>query len=368
MIPSVSTDQTNNANGLLITGATGFIGMEVLARFLEKTDRRVHVLVRAADEREADLRVRSTLGCLFGREDAHRERVVAVPGDIQSPDLGMDRTKREWLAENVSDVIHSAASVSFSLPIDQSRDINVTGTERVLDFANLCRQRGGLDRFSYISTAYVAGTHGGEFREDQLDVGQDFRNPYERSKFEAESLVRRHQGRLPIQIFRPSIVVGEQTSGWTASFNVLYSPLQAFARGALPAVPARRSAPVLGGDTFHLVAGDRATTVGRLIDLSADHLGKRRPMVIPPGIYQRFVLPVLLRRGADRLKSALERMSVFFPYFAMDVAYRNDEARSRLEPAGVSAPPIEAYFDRLLDYAIEARWGKVALPRSPQVH
>src|SRR4029450_8977820 len=73
---------------------------------------------------------------------------------------------------------------------------------------------------------------------------QDLRNSYERSKFEAEQLLRRHTDRLPMQIFRPSIIVGEQASGWTMSFNVLYSPLKAFVRGALPAIPADRDAPV----------------------------------------------------------------------------------------------------------------------------
>ena len=38
--------------------------------------------------------------------------------------------------------------------------------------------------------------------------------------------------------------MGERGSGWTSSFNVLYGPLEAFARGAFPAVPARESAPV----------------------------------------------------------------------------------------------------------------------------
>jgi thioester reductase-like protein len=358
--------------------------MEVLARFLERTDREVHVLVRAADQGEADARVRSTIACLFGCEDSHRNRVIAVPGDIQSPGMGLDQRRREALAERVGDVIHSAASVSFTLSLEESREINVTGTERMLDFADLCRQRGGLRNFSYISTAYVAGTHTGDFGEDQLDVGQEFRNPYERSKFEAERLVRRHHDRLPIKIFRPSIVVGEQTSGWTASFNVLYSPLKAFARGSLRALPARRSAPVdvvpvdyvadavfeLTGqptsepETFHLVAGEKATTVGRLIDLSAAYLDRRRPVVIPPPVYRRVVFPLIVGRGAERLKSAIERMSVFFPYFSMKVAYRNERARSRLEPAGIRVPEIESYFGHLLDYAIRARWGRDQLARA----
>ena len=111
----------------------------------------------------------------------------------------------------------------------------------MLELAELCRRRGGLRRFSYVSTAYVAGTHDGEFSEDQLDVGQGFRNPYERSKFEAEQLVRAYRGRLPIQVFRPSIIVGERATGWTVSFNVLYAPLKAFAAGRLRRA-ARRAA------------------------------------------------------------------------------------------------------------------------------
>lgn len=370
--------------GVLLTGSTGFIGMEILARYLERTDREVHLLVRADDDRGAAARVRATLQCLYGDDRAYGERVVPVAADIERPGLGIDRRRREALAERVSDVVHSAASVSFTLPLEQSRQINVAGTARMLEFGDLCERRGGLRRFSYISTAYVAGTHTGRFGEDQLDVGQRFRNPYEQSKFEAERLVRRHTDRLPIQLFRPSIVVGEQSTGWTASFNVLYSPLKAFARGNLPAVPAKRSAPVdvvpvdyvadavfelstaevRTPETYHLVAGERATTVGRLMELSAEYLERKPPIVIPPPVYGRFVLPLLLRRTAGRVREALQRTRVFFPYFALDVAYADERARRRLEPAGIRVPPIESYFARLLDYALRAGWGRSALTRA----
>ena len=50
--------------------------------------------------------------------------------------------------------------------------------------------------------------------------------------------------RLPVTVLRPSIVVGDQRSGWTSAFNVLYWPLRAFARGLLRSVPALPSSPV----------------------------------------------------------------------------------------------------------------------------
>src|SRR5205823_6206999 len=107
-------------------------------------------------------------------------------------------------------IIHSAASVSFSLPLDESRAINVEGTRSILDLAELAQRRGGLRRLSYVSTAYVAGDRRGVFGEDDLDLGQGFRNPYEQSKFEAEKLVRSRMDWVPTQVFRPSIVVGEE--------------------------------------------------------------------------------------------------------------------------------------------------------------
>jgi long-chain acyl-CoA synthetase len=94
---------------------------------------------------------------------------------------------------------------------------------------------------TYVSTAYVAGDRRGTAYEDDRETGA-FRNSYERSKHEAEALVR--SSTLPWTIARPSIVVGESTTGWTASFNVLYGPLRAFDAGAYPLLPARRRSPV----------------------------------------------------------------------------------------------------------------------------
>ena len=132
---------------VLITGATGFVGIEVLARYLERTNRRVYAVVRAPDEETADERLRSALSTFFGRADAHAGRARAVPGDIEQEDLGLTPDVRRRLAREVGDIVHAAASVSFSLPLDESRAINVEGTRRMLELAELCRDHGGLRRF-----------------------------------------------------------------------------------------------------------------------------------------------------------------------------------------------------------------------------
>jgi long-chain acyl-CoA synthetase len=189
---------------VLLTGATGFVGREVLSRFLERDGSHVFALVRAENDDEA-----------AGRLPAHA-RLTAVAGDIERARLGLADESRARLRREVTTVLHCAASVSFDMPLEDSRRVNVEGTRRVLDFARSCTR---LERFSYVSTAYVAGEPGRLFREDELAVGQSFRNPYERSKFEAELALRSEGADLPLQILRPSIVVGDSSTGRTSSLT-----------------------------------------------------------------------------------------------------------------------------------------------------
>jgi len=333
---------------VLLTGATGFVGREILSRFLERGDRHIFALVRAENDDLASERL-----------PAH-DRLTAVAGNIEQRELGLADETRERLRREVTTVLHCAASVSFELPLEESRSVNVEGSRRMLEFARRCHR---LERFSYVSTAYVAGEPGGLFREDELAVGQRFRNPYERSKFEAELALRSEGADLPLQILRPSIVVGDSNTGHTTSFNVLYGPLKAFARGAIPAIPAERDAPVdivpvdyvadrvhdlaMQGPngTFHVVAGRNATTVGRLLEMSSEELGRSQPAVLSPRLYRRWVHPWLRRRYRG-----LRRMEVYFPYFAMRVRFDD----RRLGPG----PRVEGYFHTLVRYAQAAGWGR----------
>ena len=68
-------------------------------------------------------------------------------------------------------VMHCAASISFDLPLDEARLINVEGTREIIGLAREAKSCGRLDRFIHVSTAYVAGITKGTFREHQLDAG-----------------------------------------------------------------------------------------------------------------------------------------------------------------------------------------------------
>jgi nucleoside-diphosphate-sugar epimerase len=247
----------------------------------------------------------------------------------------------------------------------------------MLDLAELASANGGLERYGHISTAYVAGTHAGRFLECDCNVGQQFHNSYEQSKFEAEQLVRAREG-LPFTILRPSIVVGDCRSGWTSAFNVLYWPLRAFARGLFTAVPAIPSAPVDVvsvdyvadaayelcespggiGATYHLTAGANASTIAEIADLASRYFRRPLPKVLSPAEFA-----ALGDESSATQRSALEGSSVYFPYFSIAAVFDDVAARARLEPAGIRVTPLREYLERLLDFATLSRWGKRPIAR-----
>lgn len=369
---------------VLLTGATGFVGMEVLARFLERSDDHVVAIVRAEDDEQAAARLEATLQSACPHAGAHDGRVTAIAGDLTAPRLGLGE---RWgqLAAKVGAIVHGAASVAFDLSLEESRRINVEGTRRMLDLARACP---GLRRFTYVSTAYVAGERRGIVYEDDPGGGR-FRNAYERTKHEAERLVAACREEMEVTVVRPSIVVGDHRTGWTAAFNVLYAPLRAFEAGIIPVVPARRRSPVdvvpvdyvadavhalaeapeAGGQTFHLVAGDRASTVGEIVDMAGERFTSRQPRIVPPWLYHLAIDKVVEKRAPASARRLLASNEVYFPYFAMRVRYDDARARAILEPRGITPAPLSSYFDRLMDYAQAARWGRrpVARPHAGPV-
>jgi thioester reductase-like protein len=352
---------------VLLTGATGFVGMEVLARLLERGDRQVVCLVRPGEGGAAE-RLEQVLATLWDDPAPYRERVRAVAGDVTQPGLGISHGERTALAEDVGAVVHCAASIAFDLPLDEARTINVEGTREVIGFAREARALGRFERLVHVSTAYVSGRHVGVFRERQLDVGQSFRNTYEQTKWEAEHIVASATDLAPV-VARPSIVMGEAASGWTPAFNVLYWPLRAFARGLFDTVPARPEAHVdvvpvdyvaealiqlLESDAsgvVNVVSGRAAPRVHELIDMAVAHFDRPRPTVVEPGT------------AGSGSAAADDHGSVYFPYFEMDVVFDDARARALLGSAGVRCPRLHDYFDTLMDYADTARWGKTPLTR-----
>jgi len=345
------------SDALFLTGGTGFLGMELIARMLDSPEGPdIYVAVRADDPLAAQTRLAETVGRLWETPPESIRRLRAVCADLTAPGLGMSASAHDDLVANVDRVIHCAASISFTLPLREARAVNVAGTMRVLELAAGLPQ---LERVVHVSTAYVSGRSPDVFDESHPGGG-GFRNTYERTKMEAEAAVR--ASGLPAAIVRPSIVVGEAGSGWTSAFNVLYWPLQAFARGLLPVVPAdpdgivdmvpvdyvagviERAAYEPGASgCYHAVAADKAILVRDLIEAVCSELSLAQPELTP----------------LDSLPED-HPAAIFAPYFDVDTRFDDRRARALVD---AGPPDPLSYLPQLLEFARTARWGKSQITR-----
>src|SRR4051794_3527105 len=360
--------------GLLLTGASGFVGQSVLARWL-KTGRPVTVLIRAADDAAAQRRVEGVLEGLVGAAAARRAPVRALAADMTRLDPADMAARVLAGGQPIDHVVHAAACVRFDQELADARAVNVRGTARMLQLAERLHAVRPLKRYAQVSTAYVAGRSDGRFAEADRFIGQEFRNTYEQSKIEAEQLVASAAERLPVQVLRPSIVVGDRENGWTAAFNVLYVPLRALVAGAVDAVPehdtglldvvpvdyvadailALADAPA-DGRTYHLTAGDHAVTVGDLADLACDVTGRAAPPRVPAETFAA----TLSSSPAGRVLAT--HLGDYLPYLDVRTTFCAKGAEAFLAPRGVRVTPLRDYLPRLIEFAQERRWGRSREP------
>ena len=107
----------------------------------------------------------------------------------------------------VDHVVHLAALYDMTADAAENEDLNVAGTQRVVDVAR--RIDAGV--LHHVSSVAIAGEHRGEFTEEMFDEGQELPSPYHETKFRAEKAVR--DSGLRWRVYRPVIVVGDSRTG-----------------------------------------------------------------------------------------------------------------------------------------------------------
>ncbi len=207
---------------VLLTGATGLLGQYVL-RDLLLADIPVVVLARSTSTATARQRINSQLAREEGRLGRAILRPVVFDGDLNYPSLAAEESQRQRLAEICTSVLNCAASITFYRNgTGEPYRTNLEGTRNLLAFCQDARIR----HLHHVSTAYVCGLRRERIYESDLNDTDGFGNDYESSKFQSEQLIRDAFFLESATVYRPSIIVGDSTTGFTSTFHGFYTPLQ----------------------------------------------------------------------------------------------------------------------------------------------
>ncbi|MCX6106946.1 MAG: fatty acyl-CoA reductase [Proteobacteria bacterium] len=258
----------NTGAVVLLTGGAGFLGKVVLEHLLrQKKDlgiSKVILVIRPNRKRSAAERFTdqvATAPCFYRLPLNWTRHVEVISGDLSLPAWGLTPAEQQALAERVTHIIHSAASVDFNLPIKDAAEANITSALSVIDFAKTCPN---LASIVSVSTAYVRPHRAGPLAEELVDLPFDpaqmyedikhgrcaqadllattgHPNTYTLTKCIAEHLILRSRGTLPLSIVRPSIISAALKypfPGWIDSYAALAAFVGVFGAGYLRIVAA----------------------------------------------------------------------------------------------------------------------------------
>jgi thioester reductase-like protein len=220
----------NPRRAILVTGAMGLIGAEVVARLSQR-----HPVIAVMHKQPRVIRTDGSVvpSDEFGQWSGHG--VARLAANVCEPGFGLATEELVALGGSIGCIVHAAATIAFDAPEQEYLQLNVAGTQHAIDLAQRLQVP-----FIYVSTAYVCGRRSGTILENEPDSGQEFSNGYERSKFRAEQLV--NQAPVRSTILRPAIVTGEAATGAIRDYKNLYTLVKLIVEGKLRRLPGRYDA------------------------------------------------------------------------------------------------------------------------------
>jgi amino acid adenylation domain-containing protein/thioester reductase-like protein len=206
---------TNNLQHILLTGATGFLGVHLLHELLEKTSANIHCLVRAENVSEARNKLKNKLSFYQLWNEQNSQRIIPIIGNLEKNLLGLSEKEFQDLASQIDVIYHNGASVNLIYPYSVLKPANVLGTQEILRLASQIK----IKPVHFVSTTSVFCPENYPENEvllesDPLDYYQGLVSGYPQSKWVAEKLVMQARERgLPVTIYRAARIIGHSQIG-----------------------------------------------------------------------------------------------------------------------------------------------------------
>jgi len=353
---------------IFLTGSTGYIGAHVVAELLQGHSDPLNLLVRAKDQRDAEVRLWRALQLHldFPRFHHYLSRITIFRGDLTEPQFGLSDDDYGRLVHTTDSLIHVAASLNRKSE-KTCLNVNLRGTLEVIKLAGHARQHHGLRRFSHVSTVAVAGHRKNEVvrEDDSIQWDRSDYDPYARTKKFCEHMIRELLPDVPRTIFRPSIVLGDSRYAATTQFDMVRSFVFLAGLPVLPFRPDDRIDTVNVDfvansivtlhqkanpeyDTYHLSSGTASQTFRELTTALARAQNKSGPIFMP-SLERPFSATVNWlsnRQGSVGRGAAL--MKVFLPYLVWNTVFDNSRV---VNETGRRPAPFSQYSYPLLKFS-----------------
>ena len=341
-------------NTYFFTGFPGFISINIIKSLLKQFDNieKIYLLSLPSTMKKAEQIVQQLLNELDYKEK--EDLFELIEGDITKENLNIGEAVNKKLKEEVTHVFHLAAIYDLAVSKDLAVDVNVNGTYYVNDWV---KKLNHLERYVYFSTAYVAGTREGKILETELEMHQGFKNHYEKTKYDAEVLVKKLMAYVPTTIIRPGVVMGHSETGETIKFDGPYFILNFFDRlKFMPIIPYLGKGEGKGnfvpidyiinaslylshspkgvGKTYHLADPNpyKMKDIYRIV--SEEYLGRKPVGTIPLSLAKAMLSIPFMRKWLRVEKESLD-------YFIFKAEHDCSQAEQDLARSGITCPDFK---------------------------
>lgn len=260
---------------IFITGATGFLGGELLVDLSKRNEvNKIYCLVRAGSKEKATQRLKKVFD--FHGDVFDPERIIPIQGDLAQDDL-TDILLEEKILNDVNYIVHSAANTSFSPIYDKLvEEINIHGLEKVLKWS---QSLPSLETFVYVGTATICGKQAKNrvIREEESpNLEAEHLVKYTYTKMQGELALREYLPEDKILVVRPSIILGDSRPWIPRSYVIMWTlacmnflrMIPANAQTQLDMVPvdyvSQSVVKIMFSrrkhNTYHISAGEKAAT------------------------------------------------------------------------------------------------------------
>lgn len=209
---------------IFLTGVLDFFGAFLLRDLLQQTHAAVHCLISAADTASATQQIETHLTQYGCWDESFQPRIVPVLGSLSEPLLGLAADAFDLLASTVDVIYHTASHINHIASYEQLKAVNVNGSVEIIRLAAQSR----LKPVNYLSSASIlaAGHSTAErplLEDDPLPDHDKLTVGYSRSRWVSEQLFvqARAQG-LPVNVYRPGLLVGDDRTGICPTDNVIW--------------------------------------------------------------------------------------------------------------------------------------------------